>query len=340
MSGPVCSVCRAVLASGNAYCENCGARVPAPPASETNHGTTPPGGPAPMPIPAPAPSTMPAVHYRPQPTNTQALLGAPAPNQTYLGSRLLYGEKTTEFDPLSNAEFLQTLKSRFFGFIGMWFIGAGILFLVFGIPGIVTTASNAISGFGDTSGGSGSALLNVWWWLTMLWSLFLALSFWLTKIPVQLSEWMLTVDGQGAAARPALDHMRAIIAARLVPIRALHVIQLHPGDQRPRDYLHLSSGVYDGFVSSFAYGTDLFIGWTFWLSLSPLKWAATTLGRTFRSRGVGIYGSLLYDPPKAMREVMHSAVRQGVDVATGETAPLAQGEIGSAVPVRTVVVRS
>lgn len=103
----------------------------------------------------------------------------------------------------------------------------------------------------------------------------------------------------------------------------------------------MRDGLYLGFVSSFAYGADLFIGWTFWLHVSPARWLLITFGRVFRAMGVrgsALYGSLAFDGAKAMREVMHRAVRQGVDVATEQTEAAGQGSIGSAIPVVAVSI--
>ena len=56
------------------------------------------------------------------------------------------------------------------------------------------------------------------------------------------------------------------------------------------------------------------------------------------SGGSGIYGSLAHDQPKALREVLHSAVRQGVDIAAGDAEPLGQGAIGYSVQPTTVTL--
>jgi hypothetical protein len=54
-----------------------------------------------------------------------------------------------------------------------------------------------------------------------------------------------------------------------------------------------------------------------------------------RLHGNAIYTSILLDRVKALRESLHSAVREGVDVAAGRVTPHGQGTIGSAVSVVT-----
>jgi hypothetical protein len=50
-------------------------------------------------------------------------------------------------------------------------------------------------------------------------------------------------------------------------------------------------------------------------------------------RGSDLYIALRYDYARAMRETMHSATREGVDVAIGRMAAQGQGIIGTAIPV-------
>ncbi len=343
MTVEYCTQCGAPLTPGAVSCERCGAQVNPIASSPLTYPTAPQADPYGQ--PQPAGDSQPTGYANPAssgPVYVDPLVGEAAPNQTYLGSRLLYTDSRTEFDPLTNPVFLRSLAARFFAVVGTWWVGGFLLFLIFGIAGIVQAAHTPSSSYyGSTSSsstGRSYGLLITWFVLTGVWSLLTASLFWLKKLPTQLSEWMLTVDGKGGVARAALEHMYAIIAARRPPLRTMGVIRLTPPGQPPRDYLQVVDGVYLGFVSSFAYGSDLFIGWTFWLNLSPARWLLMTLARMFKGQGAGLYGGLVYDQPKAMREVMHSAVRQGVDVATGERAPTGQGAIGSTVPIVTVPV--
>jgi hypothetical protein len=60
------------------------------------------------------------------------------------------------------------------------------------------------------------------------------------------------------------------------------------------------------------------------------------IARIFQSlfgRGSDLYISLRYDSARALRETIHSATREGVDVAVGRLEALGQGIVGSAIPV-------
>jgi hypothetical protein len=366
----MCHRCGEPLRPGIAFCENCGAPTatagpqgigPTPPspvadlsgASSAWHAGAPvgpPNGPyygqpyAPATELRPPPEVVHAPHqsatapryvmpaaYADVPSDP--LVGQASPNEAYLGNRLVFNDNTTPLDPVTNPVYLRSLAVRFVAVVVAWWLGQMLLWLIFLITGAQTTNASTVDQFGDPTGGGGtSSVFTFFLIVSTLYSLLLAILFWFVKLPVQLSEWMLTVDGKGSRARSAIEHMYAIIAARRTPVRRLGVVQVVNLTRGPRDYVQMSDGIYTGLVSCFPHGSDLFIGWTFWLALSPARWVLTSLGRLF-GRGAGIYGGTLWDQPKAMREVLHSAVREGVDVATGSTEPVAQGTFGTSVPI-------
>ena len=337
---PRCERCRAPLTSGSTFCETCGTRVTGS-AQEGAEALSPSIDSSALSQPYSRPS-MPA--RAPDPGDERLpqnalLVGSAAPNETYLGHRLTYTDAGTNFDPLANANYQRTLLTQFLGTFATWVIGSIVLFVVFGIAGIAQQITMLQEDpFGTVSGDlPTSPVWVIWQLLWGAWSLGLACLFFLRKLSVQLSEWMLTVDGRGNAAGPALDHMYTIIAARRTPISQMKVVRLAPKQQQARNYLQVDDGVFTGFVSCFPYGADLFIGWTFWLNMSPGRWLFMSLQRLV-SGGSGIYGSLAHDQPKALREVLHSAVRQGVDIATGDVEPLGQGAIGYSVQPTTVAL--
>ena len=339
-----CARCGQPIAADSQFCEHCGVELarfpPAGPQPPAHHG---PDTDDTRPL---APSHRPTPYFSSSMNSGSAdrLLGAPSPNETYLGNRLMYSDVGTSFDPLANPTYQRALISQFLATMFAWVLGSIALFILFALPvliGTIDSVSSRLSdpfGLGESGESStpstvSSLLAVVWNILQLALSVLLACLFWLRRIPVQLTEWLITVDARGGAARAALDHMYTIIAARRTPIRGLQVVRLNAPRQPPRDYLRIDDDYFTGFVSAFEFGSDLFIGWTFWLNLSPARWLWLSLGRMFRGRGLGIYGSVVYDSPKALREVMHSAVRQGVDMATGETEPMGQGTIGNTVPI-------
>jgi hypothetical protein len=106
-----------------------------------------------------------------------------------------------------------------------------------------------------------------------------------------------------------------------------------------RDYLELRRGLFIGYIACFPYGQDLYVGWTFYFRLSPLRYilmAWARIWQTLFNRGTDLYVTLRYDSARAMREAMHSAAREGLDVAIGQLAPQGHGIIGGQVRVTDI----
>jgi hypothetical protein len=104
----------------------------------------------------------------------------------------------------------------------------------------------------------------------------------------------------------------------------------------PREYLELHSGIFYGYIACFAYGEDLYVGWTFWIRISPVQYVGMFLGRIFRSmfnKSNDLYVSLRYDSARALRETIHNASREGVDFAIAGIDTAEPMIVGTAIPV-------
>ncbi len=91
----------------------------------------------------------------------------------------------------------------------------------------------------------------------------------LLPVPALLSEWKLSVDGRAAAAEATLEHMAWAVRRREIPLDEIQVRRLEGAGGQSRDYLELRRAEFTGFISCFAYGQDLYLGWTFWLGSRP-----------------------------------------------------------------------
>jgi hypothetical protein len=72
----------------------------------------------------------------------------------------------------------------------------------------------------------------------------------------------------------------------------------------------------------------LYVGWTFWLRISPARWLLLSLARiwqTLMRRADELHVTLRFDYARAMREAMHSVAREGIDVAIGQLHAQGQG---------------
>lgn len=239
------------------------------------------------------------------------MLGRAVPNEHYQGLRLVYREDSVEaLDPVESWHLRGALASHWMVCIGTGVAVTAILVLI-GIrsPGV----------------------------LGLLWLLLVA-SYAFVPVWVSISEWKFMVDGKAAAAEQAFEHIAWVIRERETPISRLRVGRIRLGQGASRDYLRCRLGVFQGVVSCFPFGRDLYVGWTFWWRLSTVKFWMLVIQRMFHSytlRNSGLHWILRYDRAKALREAIHSAARQGVDAASGEIEFQGAGTIGTDIPIDT-----
>jgi hypothetical protein len=203
---------------------------------------------------------------------------------------------------------------------------------VYAIGAVVAAGILAIFGLVIRSFGVAVVL---WCVAAVIFGLGFACLYWLVPVPAQLSEWKFFVDGKASVAPVTFDHIAWVIQQRQTPLDMVQVRRLKLAGGEARDYLEIRRGLFSGLICSFGYGRDLYVGWTFWLRISPARYllmVIARLGQTLMRRGTDLYVSLRYDYARAMREAMHSAAREGVDVAIGQERPQGQG-IGTSLQV-------
>jgi len=239
----------------------------------------------------------------------RAALGSAGPG----GYNLSYSAPEGSFDPLSNPKLLrQFFMHAFLYFIVYWVLSAifGILFTILAFIGLGVKAFVLYY--------LGAGLVGL---------LFLCL-FWLIPVPAQLSEWKTLVDDKAAVAPVIFDHIAWALQRRQTPLDDARVRRLKLAGGEGRDYLEIRRNMFSGLACCFAYGEDLYVGWTFWLRVSPARCFFMFLARlwqTINRRGTDLYVTLRYDYAKAMREALHNSAREGVDVAIGQMRPQGQG---------------
>jgi hypothetical protein len=345
-----CTYCSSSINDGDAFCQNCGRQaVPANDAGALEENLEP----AVAAVPAGAlPAWAATAHTgglpsAPPTRSVPSAAAAPsAANDIYTGQRLRYSvPPEPTFDPLGSSRFIVQVLLRAALYAMTYAAGWTVIAFLFlitnfhALTGGLTSSANDSEFSGVTSAapsgginGFGDFLLVV----LFLFSLVLVISFWFLKIPIQLSEWKITVDGKAGAAPTVFSHIAAVLYERGTPIAPLRAqrFQVPPGGAR--DYLELQSYIFYGYVACFGYGQDLYIGWTFWSKLSPIRYVFMFIGRLWQSlfnRGSDLHVSLRYDSARALRETIHSATREGVDVAVDRLEARGQGIIGSAIPV-------
>ena len=288
-----CRACGQAVTTSDVFCGSCGERTaPAPSAEPVTQVTTPAPGSR---WPARLTGAIPA----------DAAMGLRTTNSTYIGQRLLY-DKIPEpsFDPLINISLLVQFVIHWFVYWAAYFVCQIAVGIVFGILSLVL----------------GGAALTLWGIVGTLIAVAFACLFWLLPTPVLLSEWKCPVDGKAAAAQLTLEHISGALARRGTPLDVMQIRRLKLDGDENRDYLEIRRGLFTGFISCFGYGQDLYVGWTFWMQISPARYLLMFLSRiwqTLMRRGTDLHVTLRYDYARAMREAMHSVTSDGVDVAAG-----------------------
>lgn len=162
------------------------------------------------------------------------------------------------------------------------------------------------------------------------------------SVRMSVGEWNGVLDGQAFAADSAWAEVIASFTRRGTPVdifpRRIKLPRppLHPAAEA-RNYLAIHHGDYEGLVSVFPFGNDLYMGWTLWWSKQ--NWSLvishfTTRGRVPDLRNGRTMEELLaLDEMKAFREVLDHAVREGIEVAVEGREVSIAGTIGHDVAI-------
>ena len=162
--------------------------------------------------------------------------------------------------------------------------------------------------------------------LDSLWlvALVLAIPFWLIPVPALLAEWSQVMEHSAGATQTAFESINSAFQSHGTPVDSLRVRAVSRHGEGDREYLELRRGHFSGYISCFAHGRDLYVGWTFWLHMSPLRLLMMIIGRNVRdmtSRGDGIRRSLRFESIRALVAAMHGASLAGIDAASSEPGP-------------------
>jgi hypothetical protein len=242
-------------------------------------------------------------------------------NETYLGNRLLFqrsGEVEVGLtDAIDGVQAKQILKRAFLGAILIGFVSTAFSLMVAFGAGAASTRGGADAGGGIAILFATMAMMAPWIWIILV------LVVPLTEV---LSDWHLLLDGKADIADTAygvvyrsltVDHH---IPASVAPKR----VRVGPPVPGVRNLLHIAIGKYYSYVSVFAFGNDLYLGWTLWRRQIPImvvfRWIRSVFGGD-----PGYSGMIEMEPIKAMRETVHNALRGAIETAiVGRSIPLVE----------------
>jgi hypothetical protein len=238
--------------------------------------------------------------------HSEAAAAAPQSYITTDDRRVSYSDLgvAKTLDPLSNKRFLRQLARR-----GALYLAATAAadFAVFALSFIFSLLHPF-----DPFKAVGS--------ITVLLVIALTLAFWLLPVPALLGEWSRLLCFQAPAAQTALGHVKEALDRHAIPSDTIEVRPISPPGEGRRHYLELRRGFFAGYISCFAHGHDLYIGWTYWIYVSPLRVLQMWIGRRIQDhtgRGNDMYQTLRYESAKATIAAIHACTLDGVETATG-----------------------
>jgi hypothetical protein len=218
-------------------------------------------------------------------------------------------------DPLSNSRFFWQMARRFALYtVVSTVIGAALFVLAF----MAAVLDGNLAGLLTGSAFKAVAIINSLIGVALM-ALFVFL-----PIPALLGQWSRMLTFQAPVAGSALSRVRQALNHHAIPHDKLGMRTLSPPGEGRRDYLELRRGYFAGYVSCFPHGHDLYVGWTFWIYISPFQLFLARVGRriqNYTGRGNDMYQTLRYEPARATIAALHACTLEGVDIATGGTTP-------------------
>jgi hypothetical protein len=216
-----------------------------------------------------------------------------------------------------------------------------IVFIIFVLLWLFTggASSSSTDAFGNSAGPNigllsvGALVSFLVFWVVLLFS----------RVPEPIAEWKVLLEGKSAAAEHAYAAIYGSLARRRIPVNTL------PSRVRSDVLTHevvnnrliISDRGYQAYATVFAYGTSLYVGWTMWRNRlgAQLIWTfikdlvGGMLGRT------GVINQMLRtEKVRAMREAVHSAVREGVEVAIQGVEVSITSTFGYEIPIQDLTV--
>jgi hypothetical protein len=249
--------------------------------------------------------------------------GRLTPDVVLLGERMLYTKEIPSLeslDPLENAGYFRRILLHAVLVTLVWVLGS---ILILALGAIVFFAFNFVSIITGT-------LITAAWWIMM------ACVFWFRKLQRQVAGWNFLIGDKADIASLTFTHIVWAFYRRGAAVDSCRVRRFSAEGQGRREVLEVRKGIFYGVVSCFASGNDLYIGWTYWLCLSPARWLMLWLRRFLwgaRLYRQAVNASLRADGAEALRAALHRVVQEGVEVAMGKIAAQGEGTIGAVVPV-------
>ncbi|SBW23213.1 mechanosensitive ion channel family protein [Protofrankia symbiont of Coriaria ruscifolia] len=209
-----------------------------------------------------------------------------------------------------NTMFMLFIRALFASFL-VWFV-FGFLSLFAAVGG---SSSGAVS-----IAGFGALVAGIIFWVVLL----------LARFTEPIGEWRVLLEDRTGSVESTYSKIAGSLRVREIPL-AWTVRRMYTGigARHVSNRLVLTEGNYSAYVSVFGYGTSLYLGWMMWRS----RRGYVLIGKYLVDLVNGMLGRtdpetimLRTERPRAMREAVHAACREGLYVAIeGQDVPIGFG---------------
>jgi hypothetical protein len=226
-------------------------------------------------------------------------------NAAYLDKTLLHGGMEISLD--------DRVSARAIGILAVYALAAGVLsFVPFFFLGLVLLVVGGGSVF--------FALLVIGWIVSVVvfWVVLLG-----AKVPEPISEWRVLLDARTEHAESVYSKISGTLAHRGIPLNVTRRrIRTGLRPDQVSNRLVINDGPYVAYISVFRYGSSLYLGWMMWRSrrgFGLIKQYVSDLVLSITGRADTELLMLRTERPRAMREAVHAACREGLVVAIDQT---------------------
>jgi hypothetical protein len=246
---------------------------------------------------------------------------------------MAYRTQSLKFQPMEIA--LDESVNRL-ALVWLYVRAAGISIIFWMVLFVIWLITNLSSFSNSAGGGVDTSLLKIDSILAFLLFWF-AMLFTRTQEPI--AEWRSMIEERAAAATSAYAAIYGSLRRRQIPLSpvALRVRSDILGQEAVNNRLVIAERGYTAYVSVFPYGTSLYVGWLMFRNRRGYQLIFTFLKDAIGSvfgRSDLISQMLRTEKIRAMREALHYAAREGVDIAIrGIDVPLV-ATFGHDVPIQ------
>ncbi|MFJ9373165.1 hypothetical protein [Streptomyces sp. NPDC101455] len=216
-------------------------------------------------------------------------------NAAYLDKTLKFGEIETQLNESTHFGFLMglMLQGLLVSFL-FYMVCAVIGLFLLVVAGVVGLLWFVVSGF----------LSVALFWVVLLFA----------RVPEPIAEWRVLLAERYGRRDSVYHGIRQVLHTRGYPVRV----------EEQEGRMILRENTYSVYISVFAYGSSLYLGWMMWRSRRGYQF----IGQYLRDMLQGIQGRnqiewqmLRSERARALREAAHIACREGLAVALSDTTP-------------------